>query len=140
MCKSLKRKTLGIFQRGQVGKRQFLGLSFQLFQTTTLVLRQASKIAQVVGIQLTSPLVFFRCIQTSILEQPLGQPACDLATAYRSLLHWVQVEGHIGEQGNTPLAVGILLSDVFEPIRLAQGMQHFSVDPFHPPPLAAGQK
>ena len=83
-----------------------------------------SKIAQVVGVHLASPLVFFQRIQTSILDQPLGQLARNLATAHRSVLHRVQVEGHVGEQSNVPLAVGLLLSDVLEPICLPHALQH----------------
>ena len=117
------RKTLGMLQRGQVGGGQFLGLSFQIFQTATPVSRQASKIAQVVAVQLASPPVFFQRTQTLILDQPLGQLARDLATAYRSVLHRIQVEGHVGEQGNAPLAIGLLLSDVLELIRLPNALQ-----------------
>ena len=83
-----------------------------------------SKIAQVVSVHLASPLVFFQRIQISILDQPLGQLARDLTTAYRSVLHRVQVEGHVGEQGDAPLAVGFLLSDVLEPIHLPYALQH----------------
>ena len=113
-----------MLQRGQVGRGEFSGLSFQIFQTATPVSRQASKIAQVVVVQLPRPLVFFQRIQTSILDQPLGQVARDLATAYRSVLHREQVEGHVGEQGDALLAVGLLLSDVLEPIRLPHALQH----------------
>ena len=118
------RETLGMLQRGQVGRGQFLGPSFQIFQTATPVSRQASKIAQVVGVQLASPLVFFQRIQTSILDQPLRQLASDVATPYRSVLHRVQVEGHLGDQGNASLAVGLLLSDALEPIHLPHALQY----------------
>ena len=118
------RETLGMLQRGQVGRGQFLGLSFQIFQTETMVSRQASKTTQVVGIQLAGPLVFFQCIQTSILDQPLEQLARDLATPYRSVLHRVQVEGHVGDQGDAPLSVGLLLLGVLEPIPLPHTLQY----------------
>ena len=34
------------------------------------------------------------------------------------------IEAYVGEQGDAPLAVGLLLSDVFEPIRLPHALQH----------------
>ena len=34
------------------------------------------------------------------------------------------MEGHVGEQGDAPLAVGLLLSDVLEPIRFPHALQH----------------
>ena len=76
------------------------------------------------GTQLASPLVLFQCIQTSILDQPLRQLARDLATPFRSVLHRVQVKGHVGGPGDAPLAVGLLLSDVLVPIRLPHALQH----------------
>ena len=117
------RETLGLLQRGQVGRGQFSGFSFQILQTATPVSRQASKIAEVVSVQLASPSVFFQRIQTLILNLD-SQLASDLVTAYRSVLHRVQVEGHIGEQGDVPLVVGLLLSDVLEPIRPPHALQH----------------
>ena len=101
-------ETLGMLQRGQVDRGQFFGLSFQGFQTTTLVSRQASKIAQVVGVQLASVLVLFQCIQTSILDQAHGQLASDLSTPYRSVHQRVQVEGDVGEPGDPSFAVELL--------------------------------
>ena len=80
---------------------------------------QASKITQVVGIDLASVLVFVQCIQASILNQPLGQLAHYLATPYRFVRQRVQVEGHVGEQSNAPLAVAeCALRGAFHPIGL----------------------
>ena len=84
-----------------------------------------------------------RRVEVQFLEPLVGSELtkdlniADEATS--SEYHMTLIEAHVGEQGDAPLAVGLLLSDVLEPNRLPHALQH-SVDPPRPPPPTAGRK
>ena len=67
------RETLGLLQCGQVARGQFSGLSFQILKTATPVSRQASKIAQVVGVLLARVPVFFHSSRPRFSTSHLGK-------------------------------------------------------------------
>ena len=69
-----------------------------------------------------------RRVEVQFLEPLVGSELtkdlniADEATS--SEYHMTLIEAHVGEQGDAPLAVGLLLPDVLEPIRLPHALKH----------------
>ena len=88
-------ETLRMLQRGKVGEGQFIcRLSVFNFLNCNPGVTPSMENSKLVGIQLANVLVFFRCIQASIFDQPLGQLAF-LSTPYRFVDQRVQVKAHV---------------------------------------------